>query len=140
MMPNTMLLDSLRPVRNDRASRELRAYARQEWNADVAWFRSLLPRMTLGSRIRRWVLLRRPSAAVRTAAPEPQSAPAAGAPPVPPAVVQDCPHPSVEEIGSAGYAEFLRCSLCGHVLVVEGGRQWSIEPGPPAAVEGLPGR
>ncbi len=41
-------------------------------------------------------------------------------------LVSPCPHPEAEELGLSGGVVFLRCLLCGDVLVVDRGREWSL--------------
>jgi len=53
-------------------------------------------------------------------------------------VAPACPHVVADDLGAAGGAQFLQCTACGEVLVVQAGRTWRVAglPGaasPPAA-------
>ena len=39
---------------------------------------------------------------------------------------EDCQHPATEHLGTNQRAEFLRCELCGAVLVRQGSRLWIV--------------
>jgi hypothetical protein len=44
------------------------------------------------------------------------------------AALEDCQHPATEHLGTNQRAEFLRCELCGAVLVRQGQRLWIVPP------------
>ncbi len=136
MMPNPIFVRLARREPNDRASRELRAYARQEWNTDVSWIQDLAPRTTFRERILRWVRNRR--APDRNVDREPVGGLPTALETGPPVQLtsRTCPHPSTEELGFGGAADFLRCCACGAVLIVDGDRQWSIASETPAVPAG----
>lgn len=114
---------------SDRFYPELRAYLRDEYRADMGWLDHLVrsKRPPLRIRLHRWLAARQPrregeprdaSSAAISLTPSPRSA----AHPV------DCPHPLIEDLGFGGDAEFLRCTVCGDVLVTRGAIQWRIRP------------
>ncbi len=126
---------------NDRSSAQLRAYLRDEYRAEIAWLdrevRSQLPsrRGWLG----RWLAARqarreRPSARV-SSDPSPETPPSPSA-----RDAEDCAHLLTEDLGLSGGAGFLRCAICGDVIVVRGGRRWRIgsETEEPASVPAGP--
>jgi hypothetical protein len=41
---------------------------------------------------------------------------------------EECLHPATEFLGTNQRAEFLRCELCGAVLVRQGERLWIVPP------------
>jgi hypothetical protein len=41
-------------------------------------------------------------------------------------LVEPCPHADVDELGFSGGVVFLRCLLCGDVLVVDRGQEWTL--------------
>ncbi len=115
--------------RTDRLSYDLRMYLRQEWAMETP--RLLLPRRTsrgpIGARLRAWFhgRLRRPR--VETPDPgretgNPGVAADGGGP------KEDCTHELTEELGGSGLTTFLRCTLCGGVLVGQEGRWWKLHP------------
>ncbi len=116
----------MRSRRNDRTAPELRNYLRAEWGAEspsaLAW--TQLP--TLRARLGDWFQRRK---AARSP-PHPVAAkPATSARPA--SMVPDasrvCPHLVTEDLGFGG-AEFLRCAVCGDILVEQRGRRWRIRP------------
>ena len=129
MIPSSVLHGLTTYERNDAATRELRAYARWEWNADLpALFAAARrPRAPAMSRLRAWL---RPRTRLRT-----RDAPDGGSSspptesilltPVPP---DDCLHSEISELGAGGRLEFLRCTRCGVVLIEGDGRLWTIRP------------
>lgn len=124
-------------LRTDRASQELRAYVRSEWRGDASWLRREASRKPPRSGLRAWFASRRAAATAHEPAGErPQSAaPAIRAEPV--GLVEPCPHPAPEELGESGGVVFLRCGICGDVLVVEGTRTWSVDAEPSPTAEDL---
>ena len=48
-----------------------------------------------------------------------------------------CPHPLLEDLGLGDGAEFLRCMMCGDVLVVRGASQWTIRRAEGSAVSAV---
>ncbi len=46
--------------------------------------------------------------------------------PVPLRAETECPHSVREELGLGGLALFLRCCVCGDVLVISGNRAWRV--------------
>ena len=135
MIPNSLIELAMNPPQNDRGSPELRAYVRREWHAEIAWLVRLFSRETVGSTIRG--LLRE-----LTARPRNKDGEAGPARPqtlrVDARAAEDCPHPVVEDLGFGGPASFLRCALCGGVLILHAGRRWSVSPVEPAAWEETP--
>ncbi len=127
MMPvHPYEIPSLR-LPSERSSRELRAYLRDEYQADVGWLNHFILTRSppLHTRLRRWLAARRsrrgsesrgeaPVAVSRTQ-PFPSTADA-----------EDCPHLLLEDLGFGGNADFLRCTVCGDVLVTRGASQWRI--------------
>lgn len=112
---------------NDRSSAQLRAYLRDEYHADIGWLERTIrsERAPRRGRLRRWLATRRsrpelPSPRRSTAA---TSAARSSASPVD---AQDCSHPMTEDLGLGGETGFLRCAICGDVIVVRGARQWRI--------------
>ncbi len=110
---------------NDRSSAQLRGYLRDEYHADIDWLyasvRSRAP--PLRTRLRRWLgarRSRRPELPAAERIPEP----------IPPradrVAAETCPHPLIEELGLSGDAEFLRCAVCGEVIVARGTRAWRL--------------
>ncbi len=132
MIPNTLIEMAARPRRNERGSAELRAYARDEWHADVQWILGLFSRPSRRLKIRAW--LRRQGTGISSgrspvAPRRPASRPTVGSSP------EDCPHPAVEDLGFGGTASFLRCVLCGGVLILHEGHRWSVNSVEPVAWE-----
>ena len=41
---------------------------------------------------------------------------------------ESCLHADVETLGSDANAVFVRCKLCSQILVLQGGRVWTIRP------------
>lgn len=132
MIPSSMLAQTAFAQRNDRVSNELRSYARLEWHADLAWLLSQIrtPETSRRTPLRRWI--RR-----RLRAERRQPASAAGKPVGAQTTIanertrppDDCRHSLTEFLGAAGAAEFLRCVVCGGVLVIHDGLQWAIRQG-----------
>ena len=114
-------------------SPELRAYLRNEWGSDAGWFYASARRSARSpwERLRGWMRLRARRRRARTRAPSVGVAPlstdaqAIGGP-------EACTHLVSEELGAAGNARFLSCTLCGAVLVLQGGAQWRIGAAPAA--------
>ena len=54
------------------------------------------------------------------------------------AVRERCLHADVETLGSDANAVFVRCKLCSQILVLQGGRVWTIRPSrrPVIAIQG----
>lgn len=129
MIPASML----RPVdSNHRISRrdaELRTYLASEWKMGLPAFLAQLRREERPSRlrIRRGWLRGRARASARTTAAADGGQADHGAPgrTVPP---ESCDHPAAEPLGLGGTAQFLRCLLCGAVLVTVQGRRFSVPP------------
>ena len=112
--------------RTDRISQDFRAYIRSEWQGDSTWLRREPTRVPVRARFRSWLAARRPTAPTQShRAKAPESADSTPSV-VPAAWVEPCPHPDAEELGLSGGAVFLRCLLCGDVLVVDRGRGWSL--------------
>ncbi len=115
---------------NDRSSAQLRAYLRDEFQAEIGWLDHAIrsKRVSLPSRLSRWLAARqarREHLSARgspDATPEPFPSPSARD-------AEDCPHPLTEDLGLGGAAGFLRCAICGDVIVVRGARQWRIRSG-----------
>lgn len=136
MIPHSILEQLVLRQRSGRASQALRAYAQREWRGEMP----LTPaRPRKGGRtlkFRRWLHRRvgKPSAtAVEDSAAAPAETPAltvSGSAP--------CPHSILEDLGFAGSARFLRCGLCGRVLVVQEGRRWTLSAAEPASVGEIP--
>jgi hypothetical protein len=113
-------------VRTDRVSQDLRAYVRSEWRGDASWLRREASRAPLGTRFRRWLGSRKlaaPSPASSVKAPRSTDS-AVSAEPM--ELVEPCPHADVDELGFSGGVVFLRCLLCGDVLVVDRGQEWTL--------------
>ncbi len=135
MMPNALLASYARTTFTDRRSSDLRRYAREEWHSQVHWIRGATPSVPLRARLARWLH--------RARTREPVSALAVGeSAPLPPAAAgtqtdgAPCPHLVQEELGMAGTTVFLRCSVCGEVLLLSGHRIWGLNAAePPAASE-----
>jgi len=113
-------------TRADRLPQDLRAYVRSEWQGDATWIRSDASRVPLRERFRAWLSSRRP-----TASPQPSPLRTSGSavstlPADAVEFVEPCSHPDAEELGLGGGAVFLRCLLCGDVLVVDSGQEWSL--------------
>lgn len=114
-------------ARYERSSPELRAYIRDEWKSNPEWLSPPTSRRqdSVWSRLRRWLV---PAAKnkERTETPttvEPSS-PIRASPAV--ADATPCLHLMREDLGFGGEAEFLRCTFCGDVLIVLGGRTWGV--------------
>lgn len=45
-----------------------------------------------------------------------------------PADPRTCPHQDVEELGRDAGARFIRCTVCGSIVIVQGGHRWIIRP------------
>ncbi len=135
MMPNALLASYTRTLLTDRRSSELRRYAKEEWRSQVHWIRSAAPMVPLRERVGRWLRRERTR--------EPVVGPALGEfaplPPTAAAALTDgtpCPHLAQEELGLAGTTVFLRCCVCGEVLLLSGHRIWGLNAAePPAASE-----
>ncbi len=125
-MPSTVFATLERTPRTDRASSELRAYARMEWGSDPFWAAHLGDHGTRRSRIRRWFRRGARNGHLGTPGKVPAVVPEMS--PIPPH--DECPHASAEDLGLGGSAEFLRCIRCGAVLVVHEGRRWRIDAVP----------
>ncbi len=117
---------------------ELRAYARDEWGSDATWLYHRVPRTPLLAKVRAW--LRRPTRTRPSspAAADPRASADLTAVPRSVEVDDDCVHPSVEDLGFGGTAEFLRCTFCGEVLVVDDGRRWTFGPAAPVTCDEVP--
>lgn len=135
MMPNALLASYSRTMLTDRRSSELRRYAQEEWRSQVHWIQGATPSVSLRGRLGRWLRrgrTREPGArpAVTDLAPLPPAAAGTQADGLP------CPHLAQEELGLAGTTVFLRCCVCGEVLLVSGHRIWGLNAAdPPAASE-----
>ncbi len=46
--------------------------------------------------------------------------------PEPKPVAKSCSHNTAEPLGADADAVFLRCTACGQILVLQGGRAWTI--------------
>lgn len=42
---------------------------------------------------------------------------------------EDCEHTEAEYLGASGLTEFLRCLLCGDVLILQPGQAWTLRHG-----------
>ena len=127
MIPNPMAERMIRPSPNDRSSRELRAYVRREWGSDVSWIESLAPRRPLRLRMRAWLRGRAEARESRSRDDE-RPRPCFASLPVSLDAEAGCPHSAAEDLGFCGSARFLRCSLCGGVLIGHDGRWWGLDP------------
>ncbi len=126
MIPNPLLMSTPRHP-NDRLSLELRAYARYEWGNDALWLRGLARRR---SPIHAWAERLRQRSRAKKAARAAGHAEVRGSPGVEPIVWdsgRDCPHDAYEDLGFGNSAQFLRCVLCGAVLIAHGNRWWALE-------------
>ena len=130
--------------REDRASRELRAYLRWEHNAEIGWLLAQIQhrREPIGRRLLAWFRRRKAEASAKRAVVQPESrdskdvSKAAG--PGPPAFsvetrgelvsVDACEHRAPVALGSGGGTSYWRCSGCGGVLVMRAGRVWIMWP------------
>ena len=110
----------------DRLSRELQAYVRSEWQGDATWIRHEPSRMARRGGFRRWLASLRPAATSRSPAVKVSEARESSLPARPVELVEPCTHADAEELGLSGAVVFLRCLLCGVVLVVDRGREWSL--------------
>lgn len=124
-------------LRNDRASQALRAYVRSEWRGDASWLRQEPARVSIRSRLRAWLAARKPGVSVPSSPAEAGTSEEPAASPVPTALVEPCPHPDAQELGMSGGVVFLRCTLCGDVLVVDQDREWTLSAAPSEAPEHL---
>lgn len=112
---------------NDRSSAQLRAYLRDEHQAGIAWLDHEIrsARRPIRSRLGRWLAARQARRAQplasRSADATPEILPRPSAPDA-----EDCPHPLTEDLGISGGAGFLRCAICGDIIVVRGARQWRL--------------
>src|SRR5512136_2393645 len=132
-----IILRSFAPdVRTDRDSQELRAYVRSEWRGDASWLDRESSRVALRARFRRWFASRRVAASPARPTGE-MTWPAESAVPATEGLVEPCPHPDAQELGLSGGVVFLRCFLCGDVLVVGGGQAWSVGSEPSTSGTGL---
>lgn len=113
----------------DASSSELRAYMRDEYRSNEAWLlaHARLRQTPWRTRLRRWWHAR--TEPRRTPGPAGISLSAAGAAAsIPPRPVPDgCSHLVVEELGTAGPTDFVRCSSCGAVLVVNARAVWRLD-------------
>ncbi len=125
MIPNTLVEMASKPRQSHRGTPELRAYARREWHAEISWILGLFSREAARTKVRGRSRGRRP--VTRPARAEAVPARSAIAPVALP-VAGDCPHVLVEDLGYGGPAAFLRCALCGGVLIDHAGRRWSLSP------------
>ncbi len=132
MMPNALLASYTRTTLTDRRSSDLRRYAQEEWHSQVHWIRGATPSVSLRVRLGRWLH--------RARMREPVAEPAVGEPaPSPPAAAvtqadgSPCPHLVQEELGLAGTTVFLRCTVCGEVLLLSGHRIWGLNAAEPSA-------
>lgn len=126
MMPNATLASYTRTMQNDRDSSDLRRYAHDEWRSQVHWIRGLARPARLRQRVGRW--LRRGFAqAVARAVPVPASPDPFPVTAAEPEEAPPCPHPAREELGLGGTVSFLRCCVCGDVLIVSGSRAWVLD-------------
>jgi len=130
--------------REDRASRELRAYLRWEHNAEIGWLLAQIQhrREPLGRRLLAWIRRRKAEASARRTVVQPESrdskdvsqAARHGPPTIPVETqgesnpVDACEHEALAALGSSGGASYWRCSGCGGVLVMQAGRVWIIRP------------
>lgn len=132
MMPNALLASYTRTMHSERESLDLRRYARDEWAAQVHWIRKAVPTVPLRERLGHWLRRERPLATpARTVV---------GAIPSPPELVRaslpdeaPCPHVVQEDLGLGGTTAFLRCCVCGEVLVVSGRQVWGLRRSEPVA-------
>ncbi len=136
MIPYSIIEQIVWMKRSERASRPLRAYAQYEWRREMSPAPTRPRKGALAPRLRRWLHRRvnRPS----TAAPEASAVPPAETRAVAASASEPCLHPLLEDLGFAGSARFLRCALCGRVLVVQAGRSWTLGPEEPATVGEIP--
>ncbi len=132
MMPNALLASYARTTFTDRRSSDLRRYAREEWHSQVHWIRGATPSVPLRAWLARWlhrVRMRDPVAKRAVVEPAPLPPAAAGTQ----ADGSPCPHLVQEELGLAGTTVFLRCSVCGEVLLLSGHRIWGLHAAEPLA-------
>ena len=130
--------------REDRASRELRAYLRWEYNAEIGWLLAQIHRHRepLGRRLLAWIRRRRTSASgprttvTHESRESKDGARATGLGPLESPIevrresipVDTCEHADLVALGSGGRASYWACSECGHVLIMQAGRIWIIRP------------
>jgi len=122
--------------REDRISRELRAYLRAEYNADEHWLfaQNHTVRGSIRVRVHDWLRrlrslrnpLRRTRAGESTDRGLRESVGEAPLPhPFEAAIDRStCPHSLREPLGSAGNASYFRCIDCGTVLIAQDTRMW----------------
>lgn len=144
MIPGLPSVPRWRASPEDRAARELRAYLRQENNAEVGWLHAQTRqrREPLGRRLLAWLRRRTSRAFAGRTAVTPQrrasgnDSPAAGseldAIPLEPQSgsisFDECEHEDSIALGSGGGTSYGQCSECGGVLVIQGGRVWVLRP------------
>ena len=126
-------------MQNDRSSLQLRAYAREEYGSEAGWIHALVRSRSvpLRTRLRRWIRTRSQRQKRRAPAATPLATVSAS-PSESRLAASACPHVVADDLGAAGGAQFLQCTACGEVLVVQAGRTWRVAglPGaasPPAA-------
>lgn len=120
---------------NDRSSAQLRAYLRDEHHAEIGWLNHAIrsERLPRRSRLGRWLAARRVRRQLPAVHALPSAAPEA-APSSSTRDAEDCLHPLTEDLGLGGGAEYLRCAVCGDVIVVRGAKQWRLR----SVVDGAP--
>jgi len=145
MIPGPWLVPHWARGREDRASRELRAYLRWEYNeTEIGWLLAQVQRHRepLGRRLLAWIRRRKAEASARRTVVEPESRGSKdvsqAAHPGPPVIpietggesnsVDACEHAALVALGSGGGASYWVCSECGRVLVMQAGRTWIIRP------------
>lgn len=127
MIPTAYLETQRWRMSQAREPAELRAYLRSEWGIDDALLPGFLARPQHRPGVRRpgwflrWRVARRSarlaSAADGGAVPDPTVRPTEAA---------ECAHPAMEPLGLDATAAFLRCALCGSVLVLDCGRRYAV--------------
>lgn len=132
MMPALPIAAAHSQTRYDRFSSELRAYLRDEWGSEGAWPIRPEQRRAVSPwvRLRRWFRAR----PRRQGSPSPVRVDKDWPTAVEPARLASadgCLHLVSEDLGVGGSASFLRCTMCGEVLVVQGGREWWLQAATP---------
>lgn len=130
MTPDLIVDRFVSQTGTDRMSPELRAYVRSEWRGDAWWLHRASARITLRARFRRWLASRRPTSPAALPSVEAPSSVRPVGTLAPVETIEPCLHADVEGLGLDGGVEFLRCLLCGGVLVVDQGREWSLRSVP----------
>lgn len=134
MIPATLLGRIDPKLNNDRRTAELQQYLRAEWKMGIPALLAEMDRKPARSRlrIRRW--WRRSRVPERTSsASSADGGDLRGLAPKPTVPVASCDHPTADHLGLGGTAQYLRCVLCGAVLVAVRGRGFAVAPEPEIA-------